>query len=147
MTARHDSPASCRRSRRRNGTAARGCTRKDARWKGRQIGTLRRGVVLKDGACGPAQVEVLAGKPPGLWRRDPPIRFRKNTPTRWVRIGIREGRNRQVRRMTAKVGLPTLRLIREAIGPYSLAGLAPGELRPLDPDLLADARAGQNQMN
>jgi 23S rRNA pseudouridine2457 synthase len=64
--------------------------------------------------------------PPGLWERDPPIRVRASKPTAWIELAIREGRNRQVRRMTAAVGFPTLRLIRAAIGPHSLDGLAPG---------------------
>ncbi len=66
-------------------------------------------------------------EPAGLWPRDPPVRFRKNQPTHWLSLTIREGRNRQVRRMTAAVGLPTLRLIRYAIGPYTIDALATGE--------------------
>ena len=89
---------------------------------------LRRGVVLKDGPTLPAQVEAIA-EPGWLWPRDPPVRFRKTVPDAWLRIVLREGRNRQVRRMTAAVGLPTLRLIRESIGPYTIAGLAPGDVR------------------
>lgn len=92
-----------------------------------QLDQLRRGVRLKDGMTLPAQVEAIA--PPQLWPRDPPVRFRKSVPDSWIRLTIREGRNRQVRRMTAAVGLPTLRLIRWAIGPWSLAGLAPGQWR------------------
>jgi 23S rRNA pseudouridine2457 synthase len=69
--------------------------------------------------------------PPGLWEREPPVRVRKAIPTSWIELGIREGRNRQVRRMTAAVGHPTLRLIRAAIGPYSLDGLVPGSWREL----------------
>jgi 23S rRNA pseudouridine2457 synthase len=87
---------------------------------------LRNGVVLKDGRTGPARVTLIA-EPPGLWSRDPPIRVRAAIPTAWVEIGLREGRNRQVRRMTAAVGYPTLRLIRVAVGPYELGGLRPGE--------------------
>ncbi|NCT66540.1 MAG: pseudouridine synthase [Rhodanobacteraceae bacterium] len=90
---------------------------------------LRRGVVLNDGPTLPAEVEALAAAPDWLWPRDPPVRFRKSVPDAWLRLTLREGRNRQVRRMTAAVGLPTLRLVRERIGPYALDDLAPGETR------------------
>ena len=93
---------------------------------------LRRGVVLNDGPTLPAEAETLAVAPTPLWQRDPPIRFRKNVPDAWIRLTIREGRNRQVRRMTAAVGLPTLRLIRVRVGPYELGDLAPGQSRRLD---------------
>jgi len=93
---------------------------------------LRSGVVLKDGRTGPARVTLIA-VPPGLWSRDPPIRFRAAIPTAWVEIGLREGRNRQVRRMTAAVGYPTLRLIRVTVGPYELGGLRPGEWQETTP--------------
>ena len=86
---------------------------------------LRDGVQLKDGPTLPARARMMV-EPPGLWVRDPPIRVRQAKPTAWLELVIREGRNRQVRRMTAVVGLPTLRLIRAAIGPYALDGLAPG---------------------
>lgn len=92
------------------------------------IERLRRGVALKDGRARPAQARLIA-EPPGLWPRDPPIRRRAAIPTAWLEIGLREGRNRQVRRMTAAVGHPTLRLIRAAIGPYALGELRPGEWR------------------
>ena len=91
---------------------------------------LRRGVVLRDGPTHPADVELLA-EPPELPERSVPIRFRKLVPTAWLRLTLREGRNRQVRRMTAAVGYPTLRLVRVAIGPVTLGGLAPGEWREL----------------
>ncbi|BDU19665.1 pseudouridine synthase [Dyella sp. GSA-30] len=92
------------------------------------IVALRRGVVLNDGPTRPATVEH-AIEPEWLWPRDPPVRFRKAIPTSWVSVTLSEGRNRQVRRMTAAVGFPTLRLIRVRIGPYALDGLAPGESR------------------
>jgi pseudouridine synthase len=97
---------------------------------------LRRGVVLGDGPTRPAEVERLA-EPPALPDRPVPIRFRKNVPTAWLRMVLREGRNRQVRRMTAAVGHPTLRLVRVAIGPVTLGDLAPGRWR----DLTAAERA------
>jgi 23S rRNA pseudouridine2457 synthase len=95
------------------------------------IVALRRGVVLKDGPTLPAGAEH-ADEPDWLWPRDPPVRYRKAIPTSWLRLTLREGRNRQVRRMTAAVGFPTLRLIRERVGAYELGGLAPGEWRRLD---------------
>lgn len=98
------------------------------------MGALRAGVTLKDG---PARaLEASCIEPPSLWPRDPPIRVRKHLPTAWLSLVIDEGRNRQVRRMTAAVGLPTLRLVRAAIGPYALDGLPPGSWRELDPALL-----------
>jgi len=92
-----------------------------------QLQALRRGVELNDGRTLPAQAERL--DPPALWPRDPPVRFRKTVPDAWLAITLREGRNRQVRRMTAAVGLPTLRLVRVAIGGQRLDGLAPGQWR------------------
>jgi 23S rRNA pseudouridine2457 synthase len=88
---------------------------------------LRRGVRLKDGVTRPAEAERIAE--PALWPRDPPVRFRKSVPDCWLRLTIREGRNRQVRRMTAAVGFPTLRLVRWSIGEWSVEGLQPGEWR------------------
>lgn len=96
---------------------------------------LRRGVELRDGPTRPARVYVV-GQPPALWERDPPIRERRAIPTAWIDIGIREGRNRQIRRMTAHVGLPTLRLIRHQVGPWQLGVLRPGawvEVKALPP--------------
>ncbi|MBB4617904.1 pseudouridine synthase [Sphingomonas abaci] len=86
---------------------------------------LRQGVRLNDGMTLPAEVARIA--PPDLWPRDPPIRQRRSIPDGWLSITIREGRNRQVRRMTAAVGLPTLRLVRWSIGDWSVAGIAPGQ--------------------
>ena len=94
-----------------------------------QLARLRRGVTLKDGPTRPAQVRRLP--PPDLWPRVPPVRFRKSVPDAWLEMTITEGRNRQVRRMTAHVGLPCLRLVRWSIGDWSVDGLAPGEWRSL----------------
>lgn len=95
-----------------------------------QLERLRNGVVLKDGPTLPARAKVLPE--PQIWPREPPVRFRKSIPTTWLEIVIHEGRNRQVRRMTAAVGLPTLRLLRTAIGPWSLDNLSPGSWREID---------------
>ena len=92
-----------------------------------QLDALRAGVELNDGPTLPAQVARIA--PPTLWPRDPPVRFRKTVPDAWLQVTIREGRNRQLRRMGAAVGLPVLRLVRIAIGGSQLAALAPGEWR------------------
>lgn len=94
------------------------------------IAQLRDGVTLNDGPTLPAGAE-RAIEPQWLWPRDPPVRFRKNIPTSWITVTLREGRNRQVRRMTAAVGFPTLRLIRVSVGGYSLDELGPGETRVL----------------
>ncbi len=91
------------------------------------LDALRRGVVLKDGPTRPATVEAIAD--PALWPRDPPVRFRKTVPDSWIRLTITEGRNRQVRRMTAAIGHPTLRLVRWSIGGWTLDGVPPGEWR------------------
>lgn len=89
-----------------------------------QLRQLRKGVMLKDGMTLPADVQLIDD--PELWERVPPVRFRKTIPTRWLSLTIKEGRNRQVRRMTAAVGLPTLRLVRVKIGSWTIEGLAQG---------------------
>jgi len=98
-----------------------------------QLQQLREGVTLNDGPTLPAEARRL--DEPELWERNPPVRFRKSVPTAWLELVIREGRNRQVRRMTAAVGLPTLRLVRVAIGPWQLDGLQPGQWREVPAQL------------
>ena len=95
------------------------------------LDALRAGVRLKDGMTRPARARAV-DEPPWLWPRVPPVRFRKTVPDSFLELTIREGRNRQVRRMTAAVGLPTLRLVRIAVGPHRLDGLAPGRWRITD---------------
>jgi 23S rRNA pseudouridine2457 synthase len=92
-----------------------------------QLQALRDGVELRDGRTRPARVELIDAPP--LWPRDPPVRFRKTVPDAWLQLEIGEGRNRQVRRMTAAVGLPTLRLVRVGIGGHRLDDLQPGQWR------------------
>jgi 23S rRNA pseudouridine2457 synthase len=94
-----------------------------------QLDALRKGVNLNDGPTEPAKLTRLDRVPDWLWPRDPPVRFRKTVPDGFIELTIREGRNRQVRRMTAAVGLPTLRLVRISVGPHRLDGLAPGAWR------------------
>jgi pseudouridine synthase len=96
------------------------------------LARLRAGVEIKGGKTRPAQAELLGSEPP-LPPRPVPIRYRKSIPTAWLHITLKEGRNRQVRRMTAAVGHPTLRLVRVAIGPVELGSLQPGEWRKLTP--------------
>lgn len=91
------------------------------------LARLGKGVELKDGMTLPAEVAAIPA--PELWPRDPPIRQRKSIPDSWLKITIREGRNRQVRRMTAAVGLPTLRLVRWSIGDWTVAGIVPGQFQ------------------
>ncbi len=100
------------------------------------INQLQLGVMLNDGLTKPADVKLIP--PPDVWDRDPPIRFREAIPTCWLEIGVREGRNRLIRRMTAAVGFPTLRLIRYKIGEWTLESLAPGEWREIQPTLSDD---------
>jgi len=94
------------------------------------LAPFRKGLRLKDGLTRPAEVKRI--DPPELWPRDPPVRYRKSVPDCWLEITLREGRNRQVRRMTAAIGHPTLRLVRWRIGDWSLDGLAPGEWREVE---------------
>ena len=101
-----------------------------------QLRQLRNGVRLKDGQARTIEAQIIT-EPAGLWSREPPIRVRKSKPTSWLDLAIDEGRNRQVRRMTAAVELPALRLIRHSIGPWDIHGLEPGETRVIDN---ADAR-------
>jgi 23S rRNA pseudouridine2457 synthase len=103
---------------------------------------LRQGIELKDGPTLPARVRSIAE--PELWPREPPIRFRASIPTAWLEVCIREGRNRQVRRMTAAVGLPTLRLVRVAVGPWRLNGLQPGKWRQIE--LVARETRGRRRL-
>lgn len=104
------------------------------------LAALRGGVVLNDGPTLPARARVFESAP-AVWDRHPPIRERKNIPTTWIELVIREGRNRQVRRMTSAVGHPTLRLIRAAIGPYTLEGLAPGSWAGAEPGMGTGSQA------
>lgn len=102
--------------------------------------SLRRGIALKDGPTLPADVRAIA-EPEWLWPRTPPVRFRQSIPTSWIEIVLREGRNRQVRRMTAAAGFPTLRLVRRAVGDWTLDGLSPGQWRDVStPSPLTAAR-------
>ncbi len=96
------------------------------------LAALRQGVVLDGRPTRPAKARRV-DEPAWLWPRDPPVRHRLTVPTAWIELRIREGRNRQVRRMTAAVGHPTLRLVRVAVGPWALDGLAPGTWRDVDP--------------
>lgn len=104
------------------------------------IGQLRRGVQLNDGPTKPARAQIM--DEPAVWPRNPPIRQRQSIPTSWLELSISEGRNRQVRRMTAAVGFPTLRLIRIAIGPWSLEKLQPGQYRVVNDKQLQETLAG-----
>jgi 23S rRNA pseudouridine2457 synthase len=105
------------------------------------LAALRGGITLADGPTRPAEA-CIVDEPLDLPTRPMPIRFRKNVPTAWIRLIIREGRNRQVRRMTAAVGHPTLRLLRIAIGPLTIEGLSPGQWRDLTSDVVTDVARG-----
>ena len=90
------------------------------------LNRIRNGITLKDGICRPAYIKIIA-EPSALWNRIPPVRFRKTVQDKWLEITLSEGRNRQIRRMTAAIGYPTLRLIRHSIGPWTISGLENGE--------------------
>ena len=100
---------------------------------------LRNGIMLNDGPTQPARVARI--EEPGMWPRNPPIRYRASIPTCWLELGISEGRNRQVRRMTAAVGFPTLRLVRWRIGNWTLEGIPPGEYREVESSMVDAFRA------
>ena len=102
---------------------------------------LRRGVDIKGGRTRPARIRRIE-PPDGLWERNPPVRFRKSVPDCWLELFITEGMNRQVRRMTAAVGHPTLRLVRFQVGPYRLDGLAPGQWRAAEPPQVEPGSGG-----
>ncbi len=96
------------------------------------LAPLRAGITLNDGPCAPADARLMP-EPAFLWPRTPPVRYRKSVPDRWIALTITEGRNRQVRRMTAAIGLPTLRLIRYSVGDWTIDGLSVGEWREAKP--------------
>lgn len=102
-----------------------------------ELAPLRQGVDLGDFVTAPAAAKLIP-PPASLWPRDPPVRFRQNIPTAWLEIGITEGKNRQIRRMTAKIGYPTLRLVRISIGSWLLAGIGPGKWQAINvpPELM-----------
>lgn len=108
------------------------------------MAALASGIDLGEFVTRPARVRSI-DEPPRLWPRDPPIRCRKTVPTAWLEMVLTEGRNRQIRRMTAAVGLPTLRLIRWAVGPWTLEGLAPGQWRQADASALAGSRGSDRR--
>ena len=105
------------------------------------LASLRAGVYIKNIKTAPAKARLLTEEPQ-IWERSKPIRFRQNIPTSWIELKLTQGMNRQVRKMTAAVGFPTLRLIRYSIGPLTLTGLAPGQYRSLTPTEIRSLRAG-----
>jgi len=109
------------------------------------LNTLRKGVELKDGLTKPATIKLI--EPPNVWPRNPPVRFRKDIPTQWLEMSISEGKNRQVRRMTAAVGHPTLRLIRVAIGDYKLSDLQPGQWKEVPVTGIVKRKNDTNKTN
>ncbi|AOY87407.1 pseudouridine synthase [Marinobacter salinus] len=109
------------------------------------LARLRRGVELKDGITAPASAERIVE--PEIWERSPPVRYRESVPTSWLELTITEGRNRQVRRMTAAVGFPTLRLIRYRIGDWTLEGLKPGQYRTVTVHIPASPVSRQGKRN
>ena len=107
------------------------------------LAPLRAGLQLKDGRTLPAKARLI--EPPAIWTRDPPVRYRASIPTQWLELHIREGRNRQVRRMTAAIGFPTLRLVRWGVGQWTIEGLAPGAWRRVELEAPAAARPRKHQ--
>ena len=105
------------------------------------LARLEHGVLLADGLTRPARARSIE-EPENLWPRNPPIRFRAEIPTAWLELAIREGRNRQIRRMTAAVGLPTLRLVRASVGPFSVGAMAPGAVREVARATAEEFRSG-----
>lgn len=108
------------------------------------LARLRRGLTLRDGPTRPASARAI-DEPMGLWPRDPPVRYRRHIPSSWLELEVQEGRNRQVRRMTAAVGFPTLRLVRHRIGPWNIGALEPGQWREASPGDLASSGRGPAQ--
>lgn len=109
------------------------------------LAPMRKPLHLGDFVASPARVRTMVA-PEGLWQRDPPVRFRASIPTSWLEIAITEGKNRQIRRMTAKTGFPTLRLVRVAIGPWQLDGLKPGQWREANAALLPQGMLRRTKM-
>ena len=104
------------------------------------LNLIRNGITLKDGICRPAHIKIIT-EPSGLWNRTPPIRFRKTVKDKWLEITLTEGRNRQIRRMTAAIGHPTLRLIRHSVGPWTIKGLKNGKCSKVHDFMLSEITA------